>query len=240
MRVHVVFVVLIVFLLPFLVNAWKGYLMPSQDSEVFEVANDTVVGALAERLDDITRVLREQGDGLANATASQGKKGTRSLYRESDESLCAFIDQQVQKLSEQASSILGCATQCVDRPPCEQERYCWFFRMYESDGDFLTWHFDNNFTKGSRYTMVVTIYASPDNTSHFLTQDSKGGVRVHLTETGKGVLYDGCITKHAISRQSHGENRVVLVIPLYDDYSKTWFGHWRHWARGVSYKLLSL
>ncbi len=85
---------------------------------------------------------------------------------------------------------------------CNSEKYCWFIRLYNQPGHFLNWHFDNNFTKGMRYTFVCNLYLSPNNTSHFLTKDSANRINVIESKTKYGILYDGSSVKHAISSQS--------------------------------------
>lgn len=238
--IHLIFVAIIIFSIPFIVNAWKGYFMPSKDSEVYELVNDDVMGDLGMRLDEIVSVLRQQGKGASlsqSLSTSQNKRGVRSVYREIDPKLCSFIDEQVEILTMQASDILGVR---VTQALCEEDQFCWYTKMYDTPGDFISWHFDNNFTTGSRYTMVCNIYTSQENESHFLTRDGKGSVKVHISKSGKGLLYDGSITKHAISRQSEEGTRLVLIIPLYDNYTKTWFGKWRQWARDVSFQILGL
>jgi hypothetical protein len=121
------------------------------------------------------------------------------------------------------------------------EKYKIFSRLYEDENDFLDWHYDNNFTIGDRYTLVIPVLVDNGNTSEFVIKDRKTGYEkvIHIP-IGKGVVYNGSITYHKITPQSKGNRRMVVVIPFYTNYKKNIFGVIREYFRNVIYRNLSL
>ena len=116
-----------------------------------------------------------------------------------------------------------------------------FLRLYKNENDRLDWHYDNNFTKGLRYTLVIPLYVDDCNTSHFMIKDRKTGFeQVIPVNVGEGVLYNGSDVYHKISPQTKGCKRLVLIIPFYEDYSMSFIGKCRHHARSFIYQFLTL
>jgi hypothetical protein len=121
------------------------------------------------------------------------------------------------------------------------EQYRIFARIYDDDGDFLNWHYDNNFTKGNRYTLVIPLIVDDCNTAEFEYKDRKTGqehiVRIPL---GNGVLYNGSELYHRITKQTNNCRRIVVIIPFYANYQKSFFGKLREKIRNITYQQLSL
>lgn len=107
----------------------------------------------------------------------------------------------------------------------EKEHYRIFARIYDQELDFLNWHYDNNFTLGIRYTLVIPLIINDCNTAEFQYKDrqSKEIVTVRLA-LGEGVLYNGSEMYHRITQQTRGCKRMVIVIPLYTNPAKNIFG----------------
>tara|TARA_Y100000389_G_scaffold197861_1_gene233270 strand:+ start:1540 stop:2151 length:612 start_codon:yes stop_codon:yes gene_type:complete len=123
---------------------------------------------------------------------------------------------------------------------CNTEKYCWFLRLYNKEGHFLDWHFDNNFSYGLRYTYVCNIYTSKNNESQFLVRGKNNRVKVMVNSTGNGVFYNGSTVKHAISNQNNNAVRIALIIPFYENDKLTSMGAYRKWARDITYSTLKL
>ena len=120
-------------------------------------------------------------------------------------------------------------------------RYRVFARIYEDNNDNLAWHYDNNFTNGKRYTLVIPIYYSDCNTSQFMIRDRKDATeRIIDVPIGKGVLYDGSDVYHRITNQTRGCTRIVLIVPLYENESKSFLGTVRESVRDLTYKVMTL
>lgn len=121
------------------------------------------------------------------------------------------------------------------------EKYRIFARLYENENDFLNWHYDNNFTLGLRYTLVIPILVSSKNTSEFMIKDVKTGEeKIIPIPLGQGVIYNGSITYHKITKQTKGEKRMVIIIPFYTNYKKDKVGEIREKIRNITYKTLKL
>jgi len=116
-----------------------------------------------------------------------------------------------------------------------------FLRMYENDGDFLEWHYDNNFTKGARYTLVMPLYVDDCNTSNLLIKDRKDGFEKEiLLNVGQSVLYNGSEVYHRVTKQTQGCKRLVVIIPFYENEDYRPLGKIREKVRDVTDKVLSL
>jgi hypothetical protein len=121
------------------------------------------------------------------------------------------------------------------------EKYRIFARLYENKDDFLEWHYDNNFTIGNRYTLVIPIIIDKGNTSEFMIKDRKTCVeKIIPIPLGKGVIYNGSVTYHKISQQTDGQRRMVIIISFYTNYKKTVIGNIREYIRNITYKNLTL
>ena len=123
----------------------------------------------------------------------------------------------------------------------ETEKYRIFSRMYDNENDFLDWHYDNNFTMGNRYTLVIPILQDVNNTSEFMIKDRKTQTeRVVPIPAGKGVIYNGSVTYHKISNQTEGNRRLVMIVTFYSNYNKSILGNIREIVRNLTYKILTL
>ena len=123
----------------------------------------------------------------------------------------------------------------------EKERYRVFAIMYEDENDFKDWHYDNNFTDGNRYTLVIPIIVDEGNTSEFVIQDrTTSEIKTVPIPLGKGVVYNGSITYHMVTKQTRGKRRLVIVVPMYSHYTKTIWGELRQTIRNVTNDVLTL
>ena len=57
---------------------------------------------------------------------------------------------------------------------------------------------------------------------------------------GKGVVYNGSITYHMVTKQTRGKRRLVIVVPMYSQYTKTIWGELRQTIRNVTNDVLTL
>jgi len=121
------------------------------------------------------------------------------------------------------------------------EQYRIFARLYEDDDDFLEWHYDNNFTKGNRYTLVIPVLVDDCSTAEFMIKDRKTrGESIVKVPLGQGVLYNGSDVYHKITQQTKGCRRMVVIIPFYANYEKGFLGELRQFVRNVTYQKLTL
>jgi hypothetical protein len=88
---------------------------------------------------------------------NENAKGKKMNYYEMPKEIRDFyIDDTIR---QSVSTILKENVDYAD----ETERYRIFARLYQDDSDFLDWHYDNNFTKGNRYTLVIPILVDSGN-----------------------------------------------------------------------------
>ena len=171
-------------------------------------------------------------DPKYNLNSVQGKKIN---YINLPEQIKTFYESS--SLIQDISKILNEKVSYADK----NEKYRIFARIYDNENDFINWHYDNNFTKGKRYTLVIPLLLSENNTSDFMIKDQKTELEKKINiPLGKGVLYDGSSTYHKISYQTKNEKRMVIVIPLYTKYEKNFIGEWREKIRNITYKLFKV
>ena len=76
--------------------------------------------------------------------------GRKSNYNQLPVNISSFYENDYYRT--QVSEVVGEEVFFADK----DEQYRIFARLYE-EGDFLDWHYDNNFTIGNRYTLVIPI-----------------------------------------------------------------------------------
>lgn len=121
------------------------------------------------------------------------------------------------------------------------EKYKIFARLYENSGDHIDWHYDNNYTDGNRYTLVIPLVQDLNNASEFMIKDIKtqNEIKVSL-KVGQGVVYNGSVTYHKITSQTEGAIRMVVIIPFYSNKSMSFFNSTRMKIRNIIFKNLTL
>lgn len=222
-----------IILFPFLLNTWHGYLKPAQTSEIHQTDCSYIQNKLRHHIDDIIKVIESRGTKLestSNSNSSEGYKIVRNELQKYLPEVFMIIDEYVSSLSYNDSKPVS----------CDKDKYCWFLRLYNKDGHFLDWHFDNNFTVGLRHTFVCNIFISTCNSSHFMTKDVNNRMHVIPSESGSAVIYNGTDVKHAISSQTDNCARVALIVPMYENEHITFIGKWRKWARSIMFHYLKL
>jgi hypothetical protein len=163
-------------------------------------------------------------------------KGKKLNYNQLPDEIKLFYDEN-NYLREKVSKAVGENVYYADN----SEKYRIFSRLYENEDDFLDWHYDNNFTIGNRYTLVIPLIVDNGNTSEFMIKDRKTQEEIIVpVPLGKGVVYNGSVTYHKISQQTDGQRRMVVIIPFYTNYKKTFFGKMREFVRNVTYQSLKL
>ena len=179
--------------------------------------------------------IKKNGSRLNPELNFNNAKGKKLNYNQIPKEIINFYDNNY--LERAVSEKLGENVYFADK----NEHYRIFARLYEDEDDFLDWHYDNNFTIGNRYTLVIPILVDKGNTSEFMIKDRKTGIeKIIPISLGKGVIYNGSITYHKISEQTNGQRRLVIIIPFYSNYKKTFFGKIREFFRNITYKLLTL
>ena len=91
-----------------------------------------------------------------------------------------------------------------------------FIKLYQG-GDYIDWHYDNNFSRGRRYTIVLPLVESEDSASTLEVRGPDGDIVQVDTVPGRGVIFDASDVSHRVTPQKEGSYRMVLVIPLYTD-----------------------
>jgi hypothetical protein len=203
-----------------------------KDNEIFYI---DVEELKVNEIENLISVLKSDGTRLnpeLNFHQAQGKK--INIDKVPDTIKKIYL---TDRLLSDASNAIGEQVYFAQ----DDDHYKIFARIYENSEDFLDWHYDNNFTNGNRYTLVIPVLVDECNTSEFAIKNRVDGkVRNVPVPVGKGVLYNGADVYHRITPQTSGCRRVVLIIPLYSDPTKSIIGKMRQKVRGLVYKSLTL
>jgi hypothetical protein len=115
-----------------------------------------------------------------------------------------------------------------------------FARLYEP-GDFITWHYDNNFSTARRFTVVLPLMVNDANTCDVEVMDAASGeVRRMAAAVGDMLVYEGDKVYHRVTRQAQGGERLVLVAPLYEDAAFSLLGRAQHAFRTLLYRAIRI
>lgn len=237
-KLFVIFLIIILY--PLMLNIWDGYLKPPVNSNIHQVNCKSLSNDLMTDVPSIIETIQDHGSKLEsknNYGSAEGYKAIRSVFESKLPRVCKTVDRHIEKLIQQCCDTTG---KKLVKANCLDEKYCWFMRLYNKDNHFLDWHFDNNFTKGLRFTMVNTIYVSDCNTSHFMIKDKYNRIHIEQSKQGLGVVYNGSDIKHAISTQTNNCTRIVIVVPLYETLEKSIIGKYRQALRNITYSALNL
>jgi hypothetical protein len=203
-----------------------------QESEIFFVDVNPLPYNLVNILEN---AIRKNGSQLNPKYNNRNAQGKKMNYYELPKDICDFYINNT--LKESVSAAIHENVEYAD----ETERYRIFARLYENEDDFLDWHYDNNFTVGNRYTLVIPVLVDSGNTSEFMIQDQKTQEKQTIPiPLGKGVVYNGSITYHSISKQTNGQRRLVMIIPFYTNYKKTYSGYIRQAFRNITDDMITI
>lgn len=92
-----------------------------------------------------------------------------------------------------------------------------FARSYINSNDNIKWHYDNNFSSGKRYTIIIPILINEKNTSslQYVNPSHKQVLNV-IDDKDNLYLYEGDKIFHRVTEQVEGGKRIVLIVPMYE------------------------
>jgi hypothetical protein len=184
---------------------------------------------------ELYETIRNNGTRLDPKFNYNNAKGKKINYFKLSHNIKQFYEHPIFK--KIVSKSIGKELNMTDN----KERYKIFARLYEDENDFLDWHYDNNFTTGVRYTLVIPVYVDSCNTSEFKIKDRKTSeIKTVKLKVGEGVIYNGSVVSHSISKQTKGCKRMVIVIPFYTNYIKNIFGNILEYSRNIIYDELKI
>jgi len=228
--------ILISILLLLIYNYYKGKIFRLYKNSSSNKIVYIDVKMLPEKLiNEVENLMQKKGhilDPKSNFNNTQGKK---LEYEQLPKDVVDFYINK--NLKQQVSQAIGENVDFADL----DEKCRIFSRLYSQNNDFIDWHYDNNFTIGNRYTLVIPIKVDLKNTSQFVIKDkSNGKEKIIPIELGKGVIYNGSDTYHKITKQTHGQERLVIIIPFYSNKTKSYSGFFQQKFRDIYERILTL
>jgi len=231
--VYIIFIILSGMILILFMNYYYGKTFkPCKKCIENEIYYINVLPPSNDLINELKITLTTNSSKLNPKLNFNNAKGAKSNYGQLPLEITEFYENNYYK--DQVSAAVGEEVFYADK----NEQYRIFARIYKK-GDFLDWHYDNNFTIGNRYTLVIPVLVE-NNTSEFMIKDRRTGEeKIVPIRIGKGVIYNGSITYHKISEQMDGI-RMVIIIPFYSNPKKTFFGEMREKIRNITDKYLTL
>ena len=100
---------------------------------------------------------------------------------------------------------------------CNDEKDKVFARSYINESDSIKWHYDNNFSDGKRYTIIIPVYINEKNTSSLQYVNPSDKVVLNVIDKNEDLyMYEGDKIYHRVTEQVNGGKRIVLIIPMYE------------------------
>tara|TARA_B100001093_G_C26809079_1_gene1006794 strand:+ start:282 stop:971 length:690 start_codon:yes stop_codon:yes gene_type:complete len=86
-------------------------------------------------------------------------------------------------------------------------------QLYQ-ENDFMSYHFDTNFTMGTRYTVLIPLYINDKNESFLTIKDKNKNEKKIAIKVGEAIVYNGDKVIHKVSKQAKDGKRITLIINL--------------------------
>ena len=96
-------------------------------------------------------------------------------------------------------------------------------QLYQ-ENNFMSYHFDTNFTLGTRYTVIIPLYINDKNESFLTIKDKDKNEKKIIIKIGQGIVYNGDKVIHKVSKQSKEGKRISLIINLTTDPKFSFLG----------------
>jgi len=103
------------------------------------------------------------------------------------------------------------------------------------ENDFMSYHFDTNFSLGKRYTVIIPLYLNEFNTSYLTIKDKSKNEKKIIIPIGKAIVYNGDNVLHKVSKQEIGGERISLIINLTTNSNYSLFGKYLQKVRNYMY-----
>ncbi len=89
--------------------------------------------------------------------------------------------------------------------------------IYNDEGDFINWHFDQNHFNGRFFTVLIPITSELTNTE-YLYRDANGDTK-QINQQGGSIIFEGEKVFHMASKLGKNQRRVVLSLQYVTDDS---------------------
>jgi len=106
--------------------------------------------------------------------------------------------------------------------------------------DFMKYHFDTNFTLGTRYSVIIPLYLNEFNDCFLHIKDNNKNEKCIKIDIGQGIVYNGDRVLHKVSKQSEQGQRITLVINLTTSSKSHLFGDILQKIRNYMFKEFTL
>lgn len=103
------------------------------------------------------------------------------------------------------------------------------------ENDFMSYHFDTNFSLGKRYTVIIPLYLNEFNTSYLTIKDKSKNEKKIIIPIGEAIVYNGDNVLHKVSKQEAGGERISLIINLTTDSSYSLIGKYLQKVRNYMF-----
>lgn len=96
-------------------------------------------------------------------------------------------------------------------------------QIYKNN-DFMQYHFDTNYTLGTRYTVLIPVFINEYNDSYLNIKTLDNLEKKIIIPIGQGIVYNGDKVYHKVSKQSMDGKRAVIIINLTTNNNQSLLG----------------
>ena len=96
-------------------------------------------------------------------------------------------------------------------------------KLYKKNS-FFEYHFDNNYSVGQRYTIIIPLYYNKYNTSKLKIINKNNTEKTVDIKMGNFIIFKGNKIYHSISKQSEKGIRLSLIINLTTNKNNNFIG----------------
>lgn len=94
-----------------------------------------------------------------------------------------------------------------------EEPLSFAIQLYK-ENDYMSYHFDTNFTIGKRFTVLIPLFINEKNDSFLTIKDKNKNEKKIEINIGQGIVYNGDKVIHKVSKQCKDGKRISLIINL--------------------------
>jgi hypothetical protein len=106
-------------------------------------------------------------------------------------------------------------------PTCDHDQSSCLLLYYDREGDHIGWHYDQNFYKGRRFTVLLAVQnaAADGGVASGHLQHRRAGGEIIPVDTSPNVLvlFEGMRVHHCVTPVAKGDVRVMLSLTYCTD-----------------------
>ena len=234
---YILLVIIIIILLPFITNYYTG-IIPKKTGLINDIKIIDINLPSQNQITHINKCLDKYGN-IADPTRNFNNVSCVKLNYYDIKKYAPYLLKTyfTSKFCKRIATILNISNLYFLDP--KQDSNCIFLKKYINN-DHMSLHYDNNFSVGIRYTIIIPIYENNYNVSKLIISDKYKRLHVIHIPLGKAIIYDGSKIHHGVSVQSLKGIRTSLILHMYNNKQFSTFGKLRKYVSDIAFKVFAL